>query len=41
MTVHCLTAVATVTDVSKTDAQSQIHSLLESFDPCHDREALV
>jgi len=33
MTVHCLTAVATVTDVSKTDAQSQIHSLLESFDP--------
>jgi len=33
MTVHCLTAVATVTDVSKTDAQSQLHSLLESFDP--------
>jgi len=34
VTVHCLTAVATtVTDVSKTDAQSQLHSLLESFDP--------
>jgi len=34
MTVHCLTAVATtVTDVSETDAQSQLHSLLESFDP--------
>jgi len=34
MTLHCLTAVATTaTDVSKTDAQSQIHSLLESFDP--------
>jgi len=30
---HCLTAVATVTDVSETDAQSHIHSLLESFDP--------
>jgi len=34
MTVHCLTAVATtVTDVSETDAQPQLHSLLESFDP--------
>jgi len=34
MTLHCLTAVATtVTDVSKSDAQSQLHSLLESFDP--------
>ncbi|UXF49952.1 hypothetical protein 7841G3A2_5 [Haloquadratum phage sp.] len=34
MTVHCLTAVATtVTDMSETDAQPQLHSLLESFDP--------
>jgi len=34
MTLHCLTAVATtVTDVSQTDAKSQLHSLLESFDP--------
>jgi len=33
MTVHCLTAVAAVTDVSQSDAQSQLHSLLESFDP--------
>jgi len=33
MTLHCLTAVATVTDVSKTDAQTQLISLLESFDP--------
>jgi hypothetical protein len=34
VTLHCLTAVATTaTDVSKTDAQSQLHSLLESFDP--------
>jgi len=33
MTLHCLTAVSTVTDVSQTDAQSQIHSLLDSFDP--------
>jgi len=34
MTVHCLTAVATTAmDVSKTDAQSQLHSLLEYFDP--------
>ncbi|AFH23078.1 hypothetical protein OSG_eHPD7_00030 [environmental Halophage eHP-D7] len=34
MTVHCLTAVATtVTDVSQSDAQSQVHDLLESFDP--------
>jgi len=33
MALHCITAVATVTDVSKTDARSQLHSLLESFDP--------
>jgi len=33
MTLHCLTAVATVTDVSQTDAQTQLISLLESFDP--------
>jgi len=34
MTLHCLTAVATTaTDVSQTDAQSQLHSLLDSFDP--------
>jgi len=33
MTLHCLTAVAAVTDVSKFDAQSQLISLLESFDP--------
>jgi len=33
MTVHCLTAVATVTDVSQSDAQSQLHSLLVSYDP--------
>jgi len=34
MTVHCLTAVATTaTDVSQTDAQTQLISLLESFDP--------
>jgi len=34
MTLHCLTAVATTaTDVSKTDAQSQLISLLESYDP--------
>jgi len=34
MTLHCLTAVATTaTDVSKTDAQTQLHSLLESYDP--------
>jgi len=32
MTVHCLTAVATVTDLSQSDAQSQLNSLLESFD---------
>jgi adenine C2-methylase RlmN of 23S rRNA A2503 and tRNA A37 len=32
MTLHCLTAVATVTDVSQSDAQPQIHSLLESYD---------
>lgn len=31
---HCLTAVATtVTDVSQTDAKSQLHSLLLSYDP--------
>jgi len=34
MTLHCLTAVATTaTDVSKSDAQSQLHLLLESYDP--------
>jgi len=33
MTVHCLTAVATVTDVSETDAESQLISLLESYGP--------
>jgi len=34
MTLHCLTAVATtVTDVSQSDAQSQLISLLDSFDP--------
>jgi hypothetical protein len=34
MTLHCLTAVATTaTDVSQSDAQSQLHSLLESYDP--------
>jgi len=33
MTLHCLTAVATVMDVSQTDARSQLHSLFESFDP--------
>ena len=34
MTLDCLTAVATTaTDVSQTDAQSQLHSLLESYDP--------
>jgi len=31
--IHCLTAVVTATDVSQTDAQSQLHSLLESYDP--------
>jgi len=32
--IHCLTAVATtVTDVSQTEAQSQLISLLESFNP--------
>jgi adenine C2-methylase RlmN of 23S rRNA A2503 and tRNA A37 len=31
--IHCLTAVATATDVSQSDAQSQLRSLLESFDP--------
>jgi len=34
MTIHCLTAVATTaTDVSQTDAQTQVHDLLVSFDP--------
>jgi len=34
MTLHCLTAVATTaTDVSQTDAQSQMHDLLVSYDP--------
>jgi len=32
--LHCLTAVVTTaTDVLKTDAQSQVHDLLVSFDP--------
>jgi len=32
--MHCISAVATtVMDVSETDAQSQLCSLLESFDP--------
>jgi hypothetical protein len=31
--IHCLTAVATVTDVSQTDAQSQLHSFFQSYDP--------
>jgi len=32
--LHCLTAVATTdTEVSKADAQSQLISLLESYDP--------
>jgi len=34
MTLHCLTAVATTaTEVSQTDAQTQVHDLLNSFDP--------
>jgi hypothetical protein len=33
MTLHCLTAVATVTDVSQSDAQTQVHELLVSYDP--------
>jgi len=34
MTLHCLSAVATTaTDVSQTDAQTQVHDLLNSFDP--------
>jgi hypothetical protein len=33
MTLHCLTGVATVTDVSQTDARSQVHELLLSYDP--------
>jgi len=41
MTVHCLTAVATtVTDVSKTDAQSQLHSSLVSYDPTLRKEEI-
>jgi hypothetical protein len=32
--LHCLTAVATTaTDVSQTDAQTQVHDLLMSYDP--------
>jgi len=32
--MHCLTAVATTaTDVSQTNAQTQVHDLLVSFDP--------
>ena len=34
MTLHCLTAVATtVTAMSETDARSQVHELLLSYDP--------
>jgi len=34
MTLHCLTAVATTaTDVSQSDAQTQVHDLLVSYDP--------
>jgi len=33
MTLHCLTAVATATDVSQTDARGQVHELLASYDP--------
>jgi len=33
VTLHCLTAVATVTDVPQTDAQTQVHDLLVSYDP--------
>jgi hypothetical protein len=33
MTLHCLTAVVTVTDVSQDDAQVQLYTLLESYDP--------
>jgi len=33
MTLHCLTAVATVTDVSQSDAQTQVHDLLVSYGP--------
>lgn len=34
MTVRCLSAVVTtVTDVSQSDAQTQLHSLFDSFDP--------
>jgi len=41
MTLHCLTAVATtVTDVSQSDAQSQLHSLLDSFDPTLRKEEI-
>jgi len=41
MTAHCLTAVATtVTDVSQTDAQSQLHSLLESYNPTLRKEEI-
>ena len=41
MTVHCLTAVATtVTDVSQTDAQSQLHSLLVSYGPALRQEEI-
>jgi hypothetical protein len=34
MTLHCLTAVATTaTGVSQSDAQTQVHNLLVSYDP--------
>jgi len=31
--MHCISAVATATDVSQTDAKSQVHDLLASYDP--------
>jgi len=31
--MHCISAVATATDVSQTDAKSQVHDLLVSYDP--------
>jgi hypothetical protein len=33
MTLHCFTAVATATDASQTDAQTQVRDLLVSYDP--------
>jgi len=41
MAVHCLTAVATTaTDVSQSDAQSQVHSLLLSYEPTLQQEEI-